>query len=106
MSADQIAIPDSTFVTYISPKGSISNVVAKQAYEKTGGKRVQYVELSSGNHYAINDWNPVSAPYQVSRCVLLTVLPGLSVITVCGFVQHYAAASLAKQVTDKSCRFC
>ena len=58
MSADQI-----------SPKGSISNTVVKDAYDKTEGKRVQYVELSSGNHYAINDWNPISAPHQVSRRV-------------------------------------
>ena len=37
----------------------------KQAFEKADGQNVQYVELSSGNHYAINDWNPVSAPHQV-----------------------------------------
>lgn len=36
-----------------------------KGYEKTEGQRVQYLELSTGNHYAISDWNPVSAPHQV-----------------------------------------
>ena len=47
------------------PSGSGEGLM-KQAYEKADGGNVQYVELTSGNHYAINDWNPVSAPHQVS----------------------------------------
>lgn len=47
----------------------------KQAFEKADGQNVLYVELSSGNHYAINDWNPVSAPHQVKRLFLSRQTP-------------------------------
>lgn len=96
LSADRIAIPDNTFVTYMSPKDSIMNQVVKQAFEKTEGKHVQYIELSTGNHYAINDWNPVSAPHQVGRCIWIDVyLPALHAITDWDPVQHHTSMEQA-----------
>ena len=50
------------------------NPVVKQAFEKTEGKHVQYIELSTGNHYAINEWNPVPAPHQVGRRIWFDLL--------------------------------
>lgn len=41
------------------------NDKAKEKFEATKGKCIQYVELAKGNHYAITDWNPNTAPYQV-----------------------------------------
>lgn len=43
------------------------NDKAKEKFEATKGKCIQYVELAKGNHYAITDWNPDTAPYQVGE---------------------------------------
>lgn len=59
-------IPDGVFMTYLS---SVNNSVADwtvEAFEQTVGACVSLIQFSSGNHYAIADWNPHSAPYQVS----------------------------------------
>lgn len=69
MSAGKTSVPDTAFLTYMSAKDSRSNDRMRQAYGKTEGRYVQHIELSAGNHYAINDWNPVQAPHQV--CILL-----------------------------------
>lgn len=37
----------------------------EEAYEKTEGECVNYLQLKAGNHYAIVDWNPDTAPHQV-----------------------------------------
>ena len=65
MSAAHISVPDSAFLTFMTAKVASGKGLMKQAYEKADGNNVQYVELSSGNHYAVNDWNPASAPHQV-----------------------------------------
>ena len=61
-----MAIPDDTFVTYITdPDPSIANLT-RAAYEMTEGECVQYIELgSTSSHYSINDWNLATAPHQV-----------------------------------------
>ena len=41
------------------------NDKAEEKFKETKGKCIQYVELAKGNHYAITDWNPDTAPYQV-----------------------------------------
>ena len=41
------------------------NDKAEEKFKDTKGKCIQYVELAKGNHYAITDWNPDTAPYQV-----------------------------------------
>lgn len=45
------------------------------AYEQATGQNVQYIEPSSGNHYAITDWNPVSAPHQVRNSTTILTDP-------------------------------
>ena len=43
------------------------NTKAEEKFKDTKGKCIQYVELAKGNHYAITDWNPDTAPYQVRQ---------------------------------------
>ncbi len=40
------------------------NNQAEEKFHKTKGECVQYVKLQAGNHYAITDWNPDTAPHQ------------------------------------------
>lgn len=66
LSAAPITIPDSTFLTFMDcAKGAAGKSLMQLAYEGATGQNVQYIELSSGNHYVMNDWNPASAPHQV-----------------------------------------
>ncbi|KAL0052254.1 hypothetical protein WJX82_010791 [Trebouxia sp. C0006] len=67
----EVAIPDDTFVTYITdPDPSIANLT-RAAYEMTEGECVQYIELgSTSSHYSINDWNLATAPHQRAPCAL------------------------------------
>lgn len=61
-------IPHGIFVTYLSSfNGSLASPTMA-AFNRTSGSCASYIQLSSGNHYAITDWNPHSAPYQV-RCI-------------------------------------
>ncbi len=43
------------------------NNQAEEKFQETKGECVQYVKLQSGNHYAITDWNPDTAPHQARR---------------------------------------
>ena len=66
LPAAAITIPDSTFLTFMDcANGAPGKSLMQLAYEGATGQNVQCIELSSGNHYALNDWNPVSAPHQV-----------------------------------------
>lgn len=56
-----IIVPDNTFLTYMA--GQYNNQ-AEEKFQETKGECVQYVKLQSGNHYAITDWNPDTAPHQ------------------------------------------
>ncbi|KAL3136341.1 hypothetical protein ABBQ38_005603 [Trebouxia sp. C0009 RCD-2024] len=60
-----IKIPDGMFLTYMA--GQYNDQTQKK-YEATKGKCIQYVELAAGNHYAITDWNPDTAPHQKAPC--------------------------------------
>ena len=42
------------------------NDQAAEKFQETKGECVQYVKLRKGNHYAITDWNPDTAPRQVT----------------------------------------
>ncbi|KAL3147355.1 hypothetical protein ABBQ32_002838 [Trebouxia sp. C0010 RCD-2024] len=57
-----LKIPDGRFLTYMA--GQYNDQTQKK-YEATKGKCIQYVELAAGNHYAITDYNPDTAPHQV-----------------------------------------
>ena len=63
-------VPDETFLTYISAQNTPFAPWTAIAFEHTQGRRVDYVQLRSGNHFAINDWNPKSAPHQVTSSAL------------------------------------
>ena len=60
--ADGLQIPDDMFLSYMAGQ---YNDKAEEKFKDTKGKCIQYVELAKGNHYAITDWNPDTAPYQV-----------------------------------------
>ena len=46
------------------------NNEAEEKFHETKGECVQYVKLQSGNHYAITDWNPDTAPHQANPLLL------------------------------------
>ena len=58
-------VPDSIFLTYVSSQNSPFAAWTALAFERTEGRSVDHIQLRSGNHFAINDWNPKSAPHQV-----------------------------------------
>lgn len=58
-----IQIPDGMFLTYMAGQ---YNKQAEEKFDSTKGGCIQYVELAAGNHYAITDWNPDTAPHQVT----------------------------------------
>lgn len=58
-------IPDGIFVTYSSSNDTLAPLIL-DAFDQTAGSCTSYIGLSSGNHYAITDWNPDYAPYRVS----------------------------------------
>ena len=58
-------IPDGIYVTYLSSNDTLASLIM-EAFERTTGSCISYVQLSSGNHYAITDWNPLTAPFPVS----------------------------------------
>ena len=58
-----ITVPDSAFLTYMAGQ---YNAQAAEKFHETKGECVQYVKLQKGNHYAITDWNPNTAPHQVN----------------------------------------
>ncbi|KAA6424071.1 MAG: hypothetical protein FRX49_06030 [Trebouxia sp. A1-2] len=60
-TASGITVPKNTFLTYMA--GQYNNQ-AEEKFHETRGECVQYVKLQSGNHYAITDWNPDTAPHQ------------------------------------------
>ena len=60
VSAD---VPDGIFLTFLSSP-NFSNETA-DAFEHTSGDCLQYVQLQTGNHYAMTNWNPTTAPHQV-----------------------------------------
>ncbi|KAL0035720.1 hypothetical protein WJX79_010708 [Trebouxia sp. C0005] len=64
-TASGITVPKNTFLTYMA--GQYNNQ-AEEKFHETRGECVQYVKLQSGNHYAITDWNPDTAPHQRSPC--------------------------------------
>lgn len=57
-------VPDSTFLTYMAGQYATA---PEEEYHKTKGECVHYVGLKAGNHYAIVDWNPGTAPHQVGN---------------------------------------
>ena len=60
-------IPDGIFVTYLSSPNGSFEARTEGTLDRTQGSCLGYLQLDSGgNHYAINDWNPRSAPHQVS----------------------------------------
>ena len=59
-------IPDGIYVTYLSSLNDTLASLTMDAFERTTGSCTSYVQLSSGNHYAITDWNPLTAPFPVS----------------------------------------
>ena len=59
-------VPDGMFLTYISAQNTPFAPWTAISFERTEGQRIDYVQLRSGNHFAINDWNPNSAPHQVT----------------------------------------
>ncbi|KAL0020304.1 hypothetical protein WJX77_005064 [Trebouxia sp. C0004] len=64
-AASGITVPDNTFLTYMA--GQYNNQ-AGEKFQETKGECVQYLKLQAGNHYAITDWNPDTAPHQRSPC--------------------------------------
>lgn len=58
-------VPDDIFLTYVSNQNSPFAAWTALAFERTEGRSVDHIQLRSGNHFAINDWNPKSAPHQV-----------------------------------------
>ena len=58
-------IPDGIFMTYLSSNDTLAPLIL-DAFEQTAGSCTSYIGLTSGNHYAITDWNPYWAPQQVS----------------------------------------
>ena len=57
-------MPDGAFLTYLAGQYAPG---PKEAFGKTKGDCVHYLQLKAGNHYAIVDWNPDTAPHQVYR---------------------------------------
>lgn len=60
--AADVAVPEGSFLTYMAGQ---YNDEAWGKFEGTKGRCVQFVKLAAGNHYAITDWNPDTAPRQV-----------------------------------------
>ena len=71
LSAADANVPDNSFLSYIAGQ---YNDQAQEKYDGTKGKSIQYLKLKAGNHYAITDWNPETAPKQVNFCAYHTVM--------------------------------
>lgn len=61
-----LEIPDEYFLTYLTSPDYANQT--SEFFEQTDGRCVQYIELNSGNHYAMTNWNPATAPYQRAPC--------------------------------------
>ena len=61
-----ITVPDDAFLTYMAGQ---YNSLGVERFHETKGECVQYVKLQKGNHFAITDWNPNTAPHQVTPCL-------------------------------------
>lgn len=58
-------VPDGMFLSLISSQNSPFAPYTAMTFQQTSGTWYEYIQLKSGNHFAINDWNPMSAPHQV-----------------------------------------
>lgn len=63
LHAASVAVPEGAFLTYMA--GQYGTEGPQQHFNDTRGDCVNYIGLKTGNHYAITDWNPDTAPHQV-----------------------------------------
>lgn len=96
-----ITVPDNAFLTYMA--GQFNHDAASKFHE-TKGKCVQYVKLQSGNHYAITDWNPDTAPHQVgthlhTHCFCLIPCASFTCLSPCWCYSLALACSLRSIAT-------
>ena len=75
-------------MTYLSSNDTLAPLIV-DAFDQTAGSCISYIGLSSGNHYAITDWNPYYAPQAVSvslvkHCQSLAACLAVCLVLCCG----------------------